>query len=130
MLDRERDQLRPIVDLTRGQSARRPRAVRREQENDASISPRGVFEREFESLDIRLLRATFVLLDAFLSSMSHHQVLCLVLHACCLFCLHVLYKAYFGSDPLETFSRGSLVKNRLRFVNKNQCSVYCLCCDP
>ena len=35
----------------------------------------------------------------------------------CLFCLHVLYKAYFGSDPLETFSRGSPAKNGL-IVNK------------
>ena len=44
MLDLKRNQLRPIVDLTRGQSARRPRAVRRGQEYDASIFPRGAFE--------------------------------------------------------------------------------------
>ena len=66
----------------------------------------------------RWLRATFVLLDAFLSSMSHHQVLCL--HACCLSVCFVctLSKAYFSSDPLETCSRGSLVKNGLRIGNK------------
>ena len=94
MLDRERDQLRPIIDLTRGQSARRPRAVRREQEYDTSISPRGTFKRELESVDIRLLRVTFVLLDTVLSSMKPHlEVLCLVLHTCCLsvcLCLHVV----------------------------------------
>ena len=39
---------------------------------------------DFEPVNTRLLRATFVLLDAFLSSMSHHQVLFLVLQACCL----------------------------------------------
>ena len=87
MLDRERDQLRPIVDLTRGQGARRPRAVRRGQEYDASILARGAFELGLESVDIRLLRATFVLLT--LSSrprnLTKYSVLsCLVLHACCL----------------------------------------------
>ena len=35
------------------------------------------------------------------------------MHAVRLFCLHVLYKAYFSSDPLETCSRGSRVKNGL-----------------
>ena len=67
MLDRERDQLRPIVDLTRGQSVRRPHAARRGQEYDASISPRDAFELGLESVDIRLLRVTFV----FLTLSSH-----------------------------------------------------------
>ena len=83
MLDRERDQLRPIFDPTRGQSARRLRTRCLEGARvRAPFSPRGTFEREFESVETRRLRVPFVLLDAFLSSMSHHQVLCL--HACCL----------------------------------------------
>ena len=102
MLDLERDRLRPIVDLTRGQSARRPRAVRRGQEYDAAILPHGAFELEFESVDIRLLRATFVLFDTVLSSMRHHQVLCLACMLSVLVC--TLFKAYLGSDPLETCS--------------------------
>ena len=72
----------------------------------SSISPRGTFEREFKSMDIRLLRATFVLLT--LSSrpwdITKYSVLS-CMHAVCLSVfVCTLSKAYFGSDPLETFS--------------------------
>uniref|UniRef100_A0A8C4X2A1 Aldehyde dehydrogenase 5 family member A1 n=1 Tax=Eptatretus burgeri TaxID=7764 RepID=A0A8C4X2A1_EPTBU len=53
-LDLERNQLRPIVDFTRGQSARRPRVVRKEC--GAAILPRDAFELGLESVDIRVER--------------------------------------------------------------------------
>ena len=70
------------------------------------------------ALSVRNMVTDSVCEDAFLSSMSHHQVLCL--HACCLSVCFVctLSKAYLSSDPFETCSRGSLVKNVLRIVNK------------
>ena len=55
-----------------------------------------------------------MLLDAFLSFLSHHQVLCLVLHACL---FERVVHGIFRSNPLETCSRGPLVKNGL-IVNK------------
>ena len=86
MLDRERDQLRPIFDPTEGQSARRP--------HTRCLEGAGVLRRYFLpcgafELGVRTRGHPLVcyerhscFLDAFLSSMSHHQVLCL--HACCL----------------------------------------------
>ena len=84
VLDHERDQLRPIFDPTRGQSARRPRTWCLEGER--------VLRRHLAAWHVRagvrtrghhrLLRATFLFLDTVLLSMSHHQVLCV--HACCL----------------------------------------------
>ena len=62
MLDLERDQLRPIVDLTRGQSMGRPRAVRKRKSTAPPSCHAARSSWEFESVDIRLLRATFVLL--------------------------------------------------------------------
>ena len=88
---------RPYVGSERAETA-----VRGGQEYDAAILPRGAFELEFESVDICLLRATFVLFDTVLSSMRHHQVLCLSCMLSVLVC--TLFKAYLGSDPLKTCS--------------------------
>ena len=72
MLDLERNQLKPIVDLTvlcRQHCAGPERAeegVRtwclEKKEYGTAILPRGVFELGLESVDIGLLRVTFVLL--------------------------------------------------------------------
>ena len=56
-----------------------------------------------ESVDIGLSRATFGPLTLFLSSMKHHQVLCVFV------CM--LSKVYLARVPFET--RSSLVKNGL-----------------
>ena len=119
MLDRERDQLRPIVDPTRGQSARRPRAVRKGQREDelhfatrhlrAGVRFRG---QPPVASDIRAF-------DTVLSSMRHHQVLCLVLHACCLSVLSACcLRDISVATPSKPLVRGFLVKNCLRIVNK------------
>ena len=54
-LDLERDQLRPIFDPARGQSARRPRTRCLEGAGvlRRHFLPRGTFEREFEPVDTR-----------------------------------------------------------------------------
>ena len=105
MLDLVRNQLKPIVDLTVlcltwGQSAWRPRAVR--QRKTSAILPRGVLELGARIRGHRLVTSDIRAFDTFLSSMKHHQVLCLV-------CMS--FKVYLGRDPLET--RISLVKNGL-----------------
>ena len=91
MLDLERDRLRPIVDLAvlcrrlyAGSERAETACGAERKECGAAILPCGAFELGLVSVDIRLLRATFVLFDTVLSSMKPHQVLCLVLHACCL----------------------------------------------
>ena len=121
MLHRERDQLRPIVDPTRGQSARRPRAVRRGQRED---------ELHFATRRIRAgarirghppVASDIRAFDTVLSSMTPHQGLCLVLHVCCLsICLSARCSRHISvATPSKPVVRGSLVKNGLRIVNKN-----------
>ena len=95
MLDLVRNQLEPTVDLT--VLCRRPYAG--SERTEAACGATKEDERHFcraacsslglESVDIGLLRVTFVQFDTFLSSMKHHQVLCLV---CMLSmsCLHVV----------------------------------------
>ena len=72
MLDLERNQLKPIVDLTvlcrqhcagpeRVEEGVRTRCLEK-KEYGAAILPCGAFELGLESVDIRLLRATFILL--------------------------------------------------------------------
>ena len=56
--------------------------------------------RVLESVDIGLSRAAFVLLTLFLSSMKHHQVLC-VLSACCPCLVCMLSKVYLARVPFE-----------------------------
>ena len=123
MLDREREQLRPIVDLMRGQSPRRPCAVQRGQKED---------ELHFATWCIRAgarvrghppVASDIRAFDTVLSSMKPHQVLCLVLHACCLsVCLSLSARCLRHisvATPSKPVVRGSLVKNGLRIVNKN-----------
>ena len=65
MLDLERDQLRPIVDIARGQNALRRACTRGDLRRKSTAPPSCHAARsswDFESVDIRLLRATFVLL--------------------------------------------------------------------
>ena len=124
MLDLERDQLRPIVDIARGRNALRRACARSALRRKSTPLPSCHAARSswgLESVDIRLLRATFVLFDTFLSSMRHHQVLCL---ACMLsVCLPVLFARCLRhisvATPLKPVVHGFLVKNGLRFVNKN-----------
>ena len=72
MLDLERNQVKLIVDLTvlcrrhcagpeRAEEGVRTRCLEK-KEYGAAILPRGMFELGLESVDIGLLRATFVLL--------------------------------------------------------------------
>ena len=129
MLDRERDQLRPIIDLTRGQSARRPRAVRRGQKED---------ELHFATRHVRAgarirghppVASDISAFDTVLSSMKPHQVLCLVLHACCLSLSARCLRHISVATPSKPVVRGSLVKNGLMIVHKTivvnfACSVF------
>ena len=134
MLDRERDQLRPIFDPTRGQSVQRPRTrclegarvLRRHSCRAARSS------WEFEPVDTRLfvtsdIRAFWTLSsrpwDITKYSVCMHAVCVSVLSARCLRHISVVIP----SKPLD---RGSRFKNGLRIGNKNHCRVYCLCCDP
>ena len=55
----------------------------REKEYERHLATRRVRAWALESVDIGLSRAAFVPLTLFLSSMRHHQVLC-VLSVCCL----------------------------------------------
>ena len=72
MLDLERNQLKPVVDLTvlcrrhcagpeRAEEGVRTQCLEK-KEYGTVILPRGVFELGLESMDISLLRARFVLL--------------------------------------------------------------------
>ena len=105
----------------RGARARGDRVREVCDKRTSSISPRGAFELGVRIRGHPPVASDIRALDAVLSSMKHHQVLCLVLHACCLSmslsarCLRHISVAI----PSKPVDRGSLVKNGLRFVNKN-----------
>ena len=108
MLDLVRNQLKPIVDLM--VLCRRPYAGSERAETACGAEKEG--ERRLATRRVRvragarirghpLVTSDIRAFDTFLSSMKHHQVLCLVcMLSVCLVC--TLYKAYLGSDPLET----------------------------
>ena len=111
MLDLERNQLKSIVDLTvlcrrhcagpeRAEEGVRTRCLEK-KDYGAAILPRGVFELWARIRGHRLVTSNIRAVDTFLSSMKHHQVLC-VLSACCLCLVCMSFKAYLGRDPLET----------------------------
>ncbi len=99
MLDLVRNQLEPTVDLTvlcrrhcagpeRAEEGVRTRCLEK-KEYGAAILPRGVFELGARIHGPRLVTSDIHAFDTLLSSMKHHQVLCLV---CMLSmsCLHVV----------------------------------------
>ena len=64
----------------------------------SAILPRGVFELGARIRGHRLVTSDIRAFDTFLSSMKHHQVLCLIcMLSVCLVCM--LFKAYLGRDP-------------------------------
>ena len=111
MLDLERNQLKPIVDLTvlcrrhcagpeRAEEGVRTRCLEK-KEYGAAILPRGVFELGARIRGHPLVTSDIRAFDTFLSSMKHHQVLCLAcMLSVCLVCM--LFKVYLVRVPFET----------------------------
>ena len=111
MLDLVRNQLRPTIDLTvlcrrhcagseRTEEGVRKRCLEK-KEYGAAILPRGVLELGARIRGHRLVMNYIRAFDTFLSSMKHHQVLC-VLSACCPCLVCMLFKAYLVRVPFET----------------------------
>ena len=97
MLDLERNQLRPIVDLT--VLCRRPYAGSERAETacgaenkeyGAAILPRGAFELGARIRGHPLVASDLRAFDTVLSSMKHHQVLCLACMLSVCLCLHIV----------------------------------------
>ena len=88
------------------------------EEYGAAILPRGAFELGARIRGHPPVASDIHAFDTVLSSMKHHQVLCLILHACCL-SVFVCTLHISVATPSKPVVRGSLVKNGLRIVNKN-----------
>ena len=89
------------------------------EEYGAAILPRGAFELGVRIRGHPPVASDIHAFDTVLSSMKHHQVLCLVLHACCLSLSARCLRHISVATPSKPVVRGSLVKNGLRIVNKN-----------
>ena len=125
MLDLERDRLRPIVDLA--VSCSRPYTGSERAETACGAKGARVRRRHLATRRVRAgarirghlpVASDIRVFDTVLSSMRHHQVLCL---ACmlsvfvCTCCIRHISVA----TPSKPVVHGSLVKNGLRIVNNN-----------
>ncbi len=91
------------VDLTGAERAEEGvrKRCREKKEYERHFCHAACSSRVLESVDIGLSRAAFVPSTLFLSSMKHHQVLC-VLSACCPCLVCMLSKVYLARVPFET----------------------------
>ena len=100
------------------------------KKDDAAILPCGVFELGARIRRHRLVTSCIRAFDIFLSSMRHHQVLC-VLSISCLHAVRVLSACCLRfislGSPSKPVIHSSLVKNRLS-IDYNIVVHACLCC--